>query len=80
MASEVVDSEARKVVSAVMNAIEREECMYASPLDVAHALTFIICLYKYQFGWTTEQVLKLYEKYIVKMEEALDDPEPYGEA
>jgi|15BtaG_2_1085339.scaffolds.fasta_scaffold09922_3 hypothetical protein len=67
------------VVTSVLDAIEKDALESATPLDIAHALTFIICLYKFKFGWTTEQVLSLYEKYILKMEEALDNPEPFAE-
>lgn len=51
--------------------------------DLVHALTFIICIYKFKFEWTTEQVLQLFEEYVLKMEKALGEdepPEPYGEA
>tara|TARA_A100001515_G_scaffold114033_1_gene95402 strand:- start:1352 stop:1597 length:246 start_codon:yes stop_codon:yes gene_type:complete len=80
MAAEIDnDTAARKVVTSVLDAIEQQALQEATPMDVAHALTFIICLYKFKFGWTTEQVLSLYEKYVLKMEEALADPEPFAE-
>lgn len=76
------DSEScRAVLTSVLDAIETEmETGVVSPMDVAHALTFILCIYKFKFGWSTEQVLGLYELYITKMEAALEDPAPYGEA
>ena len=74
-----VSSARESVVTSVLDAIEKEALDNATPLDIAHALTFILCLYKFKFGWTTEQMLSLYEKYILKMEEALDDPEPFAE-
>ena len=83
MATEIKDSEScRAVLSSVLEAIGGEVAEGANPLDVAHALTFILCLYRFRFGWSTEQVLGLYEKYIMEMESALLDPEsdPYGEA
>ena len=72
----------KAVLSSVLNAIEGEALSGANPMDVAHALTFILCIYKFKFGWSTEQMLSLYELYITKMEKALDDsdPDPYGEA
>jgi hypothetical protein len=83
MATEINDSEnCKAVLSSVLNAIEGEALSGASPMDIAHALTFILCIYKFKFGWSTEQMLSLYELYIIKMEKALDDPSPspYGEA
>jgi hypothetical protein len=83
MATEINDSTMCKaVLSSVLNAIEGEALSGANPMDVAHALTFILCIYKFKFGWSTEQMLSLYELYITKMEKALDDsdPDPYGEA
>ena len=72
----------KAVLSSVLNAIEGDALSGACPMDVAHALTFILCIYKFKFGWSTEQVLSLYELYITKMEKALDDSglDPYGEA
>lgn len=83
MATEINDSEnCKAVLSSVLNAIEGEALSGAGPMDIAHALTFILCIYKFKFGWSTEQVLGLYELYITRMEKALDDssPSPYGEA
>jgi hypothetical protein len=77
------DSEMCKaVLASVLKAIEGEALSGASPMDIAHALTFILCIYKFKFGWSTEQVLSLYELYILKMEKALEDPvvSPVGEA
>ena len=77
------DSEmCRAVLGAVLKAIEGEALIGASPMDIAHALTFILCIYKFKFGWSTEQMLSLYELYITRMEKALEDPppSPYGEA
>ena len=74
-----ISSTREAVVPSVLEAIEKEVLDSATPLDIAHALTFILCLYKFKFGWTTEQMLSLYEKYVLKMEEALDDPEPFAE-
>ncbi len=74
-----ISSTREAVVTSVLEAIEKEVLDSATPLDIAHALTFILCLYKFKFGWTTEQMLSLYEKYVLKMEEALDDPEPFAE-
>ena len=75
------DSEmCRAVLSTVLKAIEGEALSGASPMDIAHALTFILCIYKFKFGWSTEQMLGLYELYIVKMEEALESPAPIGDA
>ena len=73
MATEINDSEnCKAVLASVLKAIEGEALSGASPMDIAHALTFILCIYKFKFGWSTEQVLSLYELYILKMEEALE--------
>tara|TARA_R100001463_G_scaffold95408_1_gene149989 strand:+ start:359 stop:610 length:252 start_codon:yes stop_codon:yes gene_type:complete len=76
------DSEqAKKAVSAILEAMNDQVDQGATPSDLVHALTFIICIYKFKFDWTTEQILKLYEEYILKMELSLvESPEPYGEA
>jgi len=81
MASEINDSETcRAVLTSVLEVIGMEFDQGATPMDVAHALTFILCIYKFKFGWSTEQMLGLYELYIVKMEEALESPAPIGDA
>ena len=84
MATEINDSEAcRAVLAAVLEAIGKEVDNGSSPMDVAHALTFILCIYKFRFGWSTEQMLLLYGGYITRMEKALSEdemPDPYGEA
>ena len=82
MASEIGNDseECRAVLASCLEAIGMELDQGATPMDVAHALTFILCIYKFKFGWSTEQMLSLYELYITKMEAALEDPDPYGEA
>ena len=85
MAPEINDSAAcKKVLTSVLEVIGKEVEDGATPIDVAHALTFILCIYKFRFNWTTEQLLSLYEEYIMKMEKALlendEPPDPYGEA
>ena len=50
------DSEMCKaVLASVLKAIEGEALSGASPMDIAHALTFILCIYKFKFGWSTER-------------------------
>lgn len=82
MAPEINDSETcRSVLKSVLDALSLEVSDGASPMDIAHALTFILCIYKYKFGWSTEQMLSLYELYITRMDKALNDPpDPIGEA
>jgi len=86
MAPEINNSAACKaVLTAVLEVIGEQVEDGATPIDVAHALTFILCIYKFRFNWTTEQLLSLYEGYITKMERALlesdeEPPDPYGEA
>ena len=85
MAPEINNSAACKaVLTAVLEVIGEQVEDGATPIDVAHALTFILCIYKFRFNWTTEQLLSLYEGYITKMEKALleseEPPDPYGEA
>ena len=81
MATEINDSDACKaVLASVLEVIGSEIDQGASPMDVAHALTFILCIYKFRFDWSTEQMLSLYEGYITRMESALEGPSPYGDA
>ena len=82
MAPEINDNEkCRAVLRSTLEALNKEIVDGASPVDIAHALTFILCMYKYKFGWTTEQLLQLYELYVMKMEEQLNGPpDPIAEA
>lgn len=70
----------RKMLNIILEALEAEIEEGATPMDAVHALTFCICLFKIRFEWSTEDILQIYEEYVVKMEKAMDDPEPYGEA
>ena len=82
MATEINrDSEqAKRAVSAILDAMNNQVDQGATPSDLVHALTFIICIYKFKFNWSTEQILKLYEEYITKMETTLAEaPEPFAE-
>jgi len=81
MATEINDSEeCRAVLASVLEVIGVEFDRGATPMDVVHALTFILCIYKFRFNWSTEQMLSLYEGYITRMESALEGPDPYGDA
>jgi hypothetical protein len=81
-----IERDAKKTKAVIVEVFETlNDCIDAGADvgDLAHALTFILCIYKFKFEWTTEQVLQLYEEYMLKMEKALGDDEPqepYGEA
>tara|TARA_R100000234_G_C4958797_1_gene160819 strand:- start:121 stop:366 length:246 start_codon:yes stop_codon:yes gene_type:complete len=80
MASEV--DKTRYLVRSIIDATNSHVDKGANPEEIMHALTFVLCLYKFKFGLSTEGLLQLLEKYILQMEyldTLSDDPEPFAE-
>ena len=71
----------KSIMTSFMRCIEEQIDNGFSPGDVAHVLTFILVLHKIKFKWSTESVLQLYEEYVMRLEELMDEvQEPIAEA
>lgn len=80
MASEV--DRTRLLVRSIIDATNSHVDKSANPEEIMHALTFVLCLYKFKFGLSTEGLLQLLEKYIVQMEyldSFTDETKPFAE-
>jgi hypothetical protein len=53
------------------------------PEDISHALCFLLVMHQFKNGWTTEQVLQMFEYYVGEVEknyESIYDMKPIGDA
>jgi hypothetical protein len=60
-------------VREIINALNKQVSKGAEPHDVIHALSFLLCLYKTKFGMSTEQMLKLFEMYVSRLDAEITD-------
>tara|TARA_R100000773_G_C4216188_1_gene114883 strand:- start:939 stop:1190 length:252 start_codon:yes stop_codon:yes gene_type:complete len=83
MATKIVRSanKGTEIMTEIMQCLETQVDNGYTPGDIVHALTFLVVLHQRQFGWSTESILQLYEEYVTKLNEVMnEEQQPYGEA
>jgi len=74
------DSDSCKaVVVTLSQVIELMNKDNVRPEDISHALCFLLVMHQSKNGWTTEQVLQMFEYYVREVEKNYE-AEPIGEA
>jgi hypothetical protein len=80
MATKIRRTEAAKaIVMGLMQVIDPLNEAGTRPEDIAHALVFILVAYKVNTGWSTEQVLQLFEHYVRETDKMMPEELPSSE-
>ena len=53
----------------VMDLVRKLDDLEGTGGDIAHALVFVLVMHQQKNGWTTEQMLQMWEHYVRQIEE-----------